>query len=433
MKRALSHVVLWVTLCSLVLANGFNLNSLGSRALAMGGAFVGLADDYSAIFWNPAGIAQFKTKYFGFFGTDIIPHGTYRLTVPQLADPNLINAKTITKNYLGGLAAYYHPINERLVAGVGIYTPSGSGAAWNGKYLLSISNNKAYEWSSKIGAITISPALAYRVNDLFSVGATLNINYAGFSLKNPAGTIQIASAPNSLDLGQYEESLSGWGYGATIGVLVKASPRVSLGATLRTASSVRLNGDAKIAMLAFLGLPGSSALKRRITWPLWLSFGTAIRPIERLIVTADIQFTQWSKIDVLEVDFAEPSWQALIGQSAYGARKLSWSDATQFRLGAEYRLRPALAVRAGYYYDPSPAPDRTMNILLPNYNFNVLTAGVGYSLDTLELEFGLEYLLGTKRDVALFKVLNDPAWASAMPGTYGMKMIVPTISISYKF
>ena len=32
-------------LSPLALANGLNLNSLGSRALSMGGAFVGLADD----------------------------------------------------------------------------------------------------------------------------------------------------------------------------------------------------------------------------------------------------------------------------------------------------------------------------------------------------------------------------------------------------
>ena len=65
---------------SMALANGLNLNSLGSRALAMGGAFVGLADDFSAIYWNPAGIIQFKRKYFGFYATDIIPSGTYERT-----------------------------------------------------------------------------------------------------------------------------------------------------------------------------------------------------------------------------------------------------------------------------------------------------------------------------------------------------------------
>lgn len=32
---------------------------LGARAVALGGAFVALADDASAMFWNPAGLTQF--------------------------------------------------------------------------------------------------------------------------------------------------------------------------------------------------------------------------------------------------------------------------------------------------------------------------------------------------------------------------------------
>lgn len=38
----------------------------GSRALGMGGAYTGLSNDYSAIYWNPAGLADLKrTEFFG--------------------------------------------------------------------------------------------------------------------------------------------------------------------------------------------------------------------------------------------------------------------------------------------------------------------------------------------------------------------------------
>jgi hypothetical protein len=37
----------------------------GARALALGGAFVALADDWSAPFWNPAGMSQVQTPSFG--------------------------------------------------------------------------------------------------------------------------------------------------------------------------------------------------------------------------------------------------------------------------------------------------------------------------------------------------------------------------------
>ncbi|MDO8722674.1 MAG: hypothetical protein Q7J31_10690, partial [Syntrophales bacterium] len=42
------------------MASGLNLEGLGTRAITMGGAFTGLADDSSAIHWNPSGLAQLK-------------------------------------------------------------------------------------------------------------------------------------------------------------------------------------------------------------------------------------------------------------------------------------------------------------------------------------------------------------------------------------
>ena len=144
-RTILSLVVSLLLLSSLAVANGLNLNNLGSRALAMGGAFVGLADDFSAIFWNPAGIAQFDQQYFGIYGTDLIPSGTYSLDLPA---PGLgiipVDAKTQRIHYLAGLAAYYYPINENLVAGIGLYIPAGLGGKWDGADLTALTFGAAY-------------------------------------------------------------------------------------------------------------------------------------------------------------------------------------------------------------------------------------------------------------------------------------------------
>jgi long-chain fatty acid transport protein len=265
------------------------------------------------------------------------------------------------------------------------------------------------------------------------VGATLNINYGMFSLKMPAGTVtveeggEIPLPPGEVDLGQYEENMNGWGFGATFGVLVKPSDRLGIGLTVRTPSTVAFNGTANMASLAYLELPGDSALKRKITWPLWIAGGVSFRPAARLLLSADLHWTQWSTLDEITTEYLEAAWLPLLEAGGMGTRVLDWKDALQFRFGAEYTLSPSVALRAGYYHDPAPGPLTTLNVLLPTHTFESITLGLGKAISPdLQLDFGLEYLIGDERTA-------DPASPDAMPGVYGSKVVVPTLSVSYKF
>jgi F plasmid transfer operon, TraF, protein len=62
------------------LAGGQTMDVVGSRAAGMGGAFVGVADDASAVYWNPAGLAG--GSYFSLVldggAREAIPDGTVR-------------------------------------------------------------------------------------------------------------------------------------------------------------------------------------------------------------------------------------------------------------------------------------------------------------------------------------------------------------------
>jgi long-chain fatty acid transport protein len=131
--------------------------------------------------------------------------------------------------------------------------------------------------------------------------------------------------------------------------------------------------------------------------------------------------------------FIDPYWSLFMEASGENKMHLEWEDALQIRFGAEYMLRENLALRGGYYYDPSPATDKTMNFLLPNYTFNVFTLGLGYSLNGLVIDLGFEFLSAKERDVPYAKWLLDPDFANAQPGTYDMSIVVPNISVSYKF
>jgi long-chain fatty acid transport protein len=428
MKKILIALLCLTLLPALALANGLNLNSLGSRALAMGGAFVGLADDYSAIYWNPAGMSQFTSKTFGLYGTDIIPSGTYKLDVP--GPLTLVDTKTQAKHYLSGMAAFYYPINSQLVAGLGVYVPSGLGAAWTGDDFVMVSAMRSYEWTSQISLITIAPGLSYKISDMISVGAALNVNYAMFDLK------RWANVAGPLDLGQFDMSVNGWGFGATFGVLVRPSDMISIGASFRTASSFTLKGQTSITNLSLvppLYPPNSSDVQFNLSWPMWLAAGVAVKPIDKLIITGDLQWTKWSSVDEIDLEYTNSLWQIMMGTSGQNVLPLLWKDALQIRFGAEYKVTQAIALRAGYYIDPSPAPDSTMNVLLPSFDFNVLTFGVGYALNSLNVDLGFEYLMGKDRTIDYLDTLPGARYPHAQPGKYGMNIVVPNISVSCKF
>lgn len=66
MKRILASLVAFVTLSAGAARAGFNDIITGARPAGMGNAFVALADDVNALYWNPAGLTLQKHMELGF-------------------------------------------------------------------------------------------------------------------------------------------------------------------------------------------------------------------------------------------------------------------------------------------------------------------------------------------------------------------------------
>ncbi len=104
-----------LALTSLASANGLNLNGLGTRSQAMGGAFVGIADDFSAVFWNPAGAANFRQTTFGAYAVDLIPRATYRLQCADQLSRGL--SQSTPRRRSPTISAGWPPITSRSAPG----------------------------------------------------------------------------------------------------------------------------------------------------------------------------------------------------------------------------------------------------------------------------------------------------------------------------
>jgi long-chain fatty acid transport protein len=408
--RLFLTVVVAAGLTTGLFANGLNLNGNGSKANAMGGAFVGLANDFSAAYWNPAGLAQMTKASFSLYGSDILPFGTYQFDLAG------VDAKSTFKHYLIPAAGYFQPIGDKIVVGVYLNTPSGAGATWCGDDLVNISEGTAYDWSSKLGIFTISPSIAVKVTEQIMLGATMDINY---------GMLKMAQYVQGL--GQYSEDLKGWAVGGTFGLLVKPVKQFSFGLTYKLPFTAKLKGCVDIPAAAYFELPTTDTGTREATWPQWLAAGIALKPTDKLTLTADVQYTNWKELQEIPVTFTDAGWQTYFAPGA--AYELLWKNTTQFRFGAEYLVSKSLALRAGYYVDPNPGPISTQNILLPEFKYNWFTFGFGYSSEKIVIDASLEYGKGADINVGL----ADYIPGQNMPGVHGMTIWAPSLSFTYKF
>jgi len=421
-------VVLVMVLASGAFANGLSLNSIGTRALGMGGAMVGLADDATSIYWNPAGMSNVPGTFVGLYVTGITPSANYAWSYPTFGIDIDTKAETIM-HVAPNLFATYQTGDWTF--GLGVYVPAGLGVKWKGEELTGISGGTAFEWESLVGAVSISPTVAYQVSEAFSLGLSANIYYAFFDLKRPAQVI----APNTY--AQYSEESTGTGYGVTIGAQYKINEMFTLGATYRSQATVKMSGTAKNPFFANAGAPTESEFDRDVSWPTWIAGGLAVKATECWVITFDVQYSQWSKTqDVLTAEYKDPQWAAMMEASGGDQFELHWKDATQIRLGTEYLVTKELALRAGYYYDPAPAPDETLNILFPSSTNNTITFGAGYRAGQWDFQFGAEYLMGKERVIS--DDLNNPGnpfegFVNEQPGTHQMDIFAWSLGVGYAF
>jgi long-chain fatty acid transport protein len=427
----LSIILLTVFVSSSVNANGLYLNSLGSRAVSMGGAFVGLADDFSAGFWNPAAASQLDWTTAGIYAAYYIPSSSYENGAADISTE-------YAKSYPAVLGSVFFSAGERIDIGLSFYTLSRFQVEWSGSAIDAITSDpESRDWSTKVWVMTFAPSITYKMSDEFSLGLALNLNYGSYDLFMYKGFVEVELelGVNDLYIGAYSDSGNGVGIGATLGLFFKPSEMFSFGVSIRTPSKMTFQG--RSSSTNFQVLDNATDSKTFLTLPLWVAGGIAIKPAQTLTLTADVHFSQWSTVETIRTEYDSQVWQVVFQQSGTDFIPMYWKDTIQIRFGAEYRINK-VALRAGFYTDPSPVPDRTMNFHFPIVDANYITLGLAYdgrgpSLHGLQVDFGFEYGMGKERTIDLANVGTSPEYGGAVPGSYKTDMISFNFSFRYTF
>ncbi|MBT3755164.1 MAG: hypothetical protein HOB92_00055 [Candidatus Cloacimonetes bacterium] len=158
----------------LIFTIGFSLNAIdwnisgaGARAAGMGGAFIGVADDATAITWNPGGLTQLYRPEVSVVGRFIAENYKYESTY---YDNNVDNQSHFILNFA---SAAYPFMDGRIVAAVAFQKQLDWYSGWESDE----------DETADGGANTIIPGIAVRVLPILSVGFSTNI-WMGNSIKN---------------------------------------------------------------------------------------------------------------------------------------------------------------------------------------------------------------------------------------------------------
>jgi hypothetical protein len=202
MKRVIvASMALLLVLSAVVLADGIGAfsafkNGIGARALAMGGAFVAVADDATAVCWNPAGLAQLTDTRLSGMSTDLFGLGiTHQYVGATTSFANLgiglgweraaIDGQVVDGS--GGLGSSFTWTEQAIVASLATNVMDIAMAGANVKYYLADSGlgDSASGFGFDLG-------LLVSLGDMFVIGVNAK-DLAGSSIAWDGGATDIVS------------------------------------------------------------------------------------------------------------------------------------------------------------------------------------------------------------------------------------------------
>lgn len=448
-------------------------NGIGSRAQGMGNAFIGVADDYSAAHWNPAGLAQMRrlefaggitsygmtneATYLGNVTTAsttatgidnlgfVFPFPTVRGSLVFAFGYNRIADYASTLNSTGyntqssiipslydGDANYDIPFNVYLT------NPSGyTSIQKNVNQIVTIKEGGSLGQWSFAGAVD--------VEENFSIGISLNVysgtfdytrDYVEEDINNMYNNAQ-ANLPrdsaylrfNKFYLDNYLSSeITGAGF--TFGFMYRGDAyRIGMTAKSPTALTIKetysdagesvfdptgswLNGSAPVTQYSY-----DATNEYGISSAWTFGVGASVYLLPQLLVAADVEHTDWTQVEWTDNPALERGNVAL--QSQFRA-------STGYRFGAEFDVPGTdIRLRGGYSVNQSPYKGDP-----GSYDQVLYTAGAGIFIQRNVL---LDGAIGFGSSEAFRNQYKIPGLANPSRSDESISSVLMNVTVSYRF
>jgi long-subunit fatty acid transport protein len=433
---------------------------VGARAIGLGGAYTGVADDYSAMYWNPAGLAQVRRMElnFGFSHNSVKADAAFLDTQNEATNSftrlNALGFVFPVPTYRGSLVfgVGYNKVRDfdaMIDVGALVRSPNGtafadvvvptydqpdSGIYWHTEVSDSLFQSKSILDEGSRNQFTFSGALEVQEN-LF-VGASINFISGRTDRSFEFKEEDIYDLYNYFDYDTHNMSdLKYWTYTQDIasevdatnlklGLFYRSEKNWRLGATLTTPTTYKIKENWSwnqeeyydtVADASVLNDAGEYEYK--YSEPYAFSIGASAKLLDMVLLSGDVEFKDWTQAKFDD----DPPVSGMDQSKANRAIKKEMQATTKLHAGAEFYV-PAVSMRlrGGYYFDPSPYKNAAIR---PDRTF--YSGGASFMLDK-QVMLDLAYVRGSWKETS-----SDNLTAEAAQLDRTLQKIVGTISLRF--
>ncbi len=389
-------------------AAGFRLAEQDAKATAMGDSFVAVADNPSAVWYNPAAMTGLEKTNLS-LGSAMV--------YPQMKHEYAGGSDKIAK--VMHVPPYFyatHRLNEKWALGFGFNAPFGLSTDWK-----STSKTAAVATYSDIEDFNYNFNAAYKVDDKLSVALGADYMYLGAKLYN--STLHLSGNGN------------GWGYNAA--AFYKLNEKWNLGASYRSPVKIDVDGNATAPALG-----SSNDASTRITLPDTFQAGAAYKVNRKWLVSATADYTDWATYHALTVKSNTITalttymhgLDPLVPVTNTSVEAKDWQSVWALRAGTEYKYSEAWSFRAGAFYDFNPVKERYFDSIIPDSDRVALSVGAGWTKGNIVVDASYAYVMFVNRKISDSTADDTPFGdTNTLNGTYKCNAQVPAISVGYKF
>ncbi len=359
-------------------SSGYEFDGIGARAIARGGAVVADAADWTAIYWNPAGLSAVGTKQAGieFRAGRMASKDGNSFNIPGV-NPSPFNKDKSESGFVIGSLGAVIPLGADSAIAAGAYTPLLQGSEFKDTNPASLVAT-SLDYRSNVVAGVANISYARKLTGNFSGGLGVDVMYA--SLRSDSLIAWGAAIPGGLaNLQQKNKSeASGSGLEGVAGLTYRINDNWVVGAVVRSGAKIVLHGEEKVY------LDGVFQQKSDFTYPVrhpaTSALGAAWQARKDLKLTCDIAQAWWKGFSS-RMTYDSPGGLLNDKPNAY-----HWFNSVKFRLGALKRLDEKTELMGGYAFDTwaidRNSVDFSTAIDVPMHRFSAAVSRVWAPVET---------------------------------------------------